>query len=179
MGVRQTRECKMRVYPQNAGGHSWVLFFPGMGSLGHVPSPLWALVSPEHWWGLDWMALKAPLISECVAQGCESGCFGEAGGSECEMSGGGLGMGSCLSSCVCMLVFGVHLPVCGTCGCWCACTCSVAPLCGNMCERACKHGCARDGHQWVSLGWWGWGGGKQHRCRLLPKAHTLLLLSLF
>lgn len=130
-----------------------------MGSLGHVPSPLWALVSPDHWWGLDWMALKAPLISECVAQGCESGCFGEAGGSVCEMSGGGLCMGSCLSSCVCMSVFGVHLPVCGTCGCWCACTCSVALLCGNMCERACKHGCARDGHQWVSLGWWGWGVG--------------------
>lgn len=77
------------------------------------------------------MPLKIPLMSGCVAQACKLAWFGEAG-VVCELSGGGLCGGTLVSHCTCPSVFGVHLPACGTRGCWHACTCSPAPLCVSV-----------------------------------------------
>lgn len=66
----------MWVHPQNAGGE-WVFFLSRVGVLDKS-LPSLGLVFPIR--TLEWMALKAAPISGCVAESCDSGWFGEAGG---------------------------------------------------------------------------------------------------
>ena len=64
------------MHPQDAGGGCSVSVMSGESRAR--PFPSLGLSFPIR--AMGWMALKVSPISGCVAEGCESGWFGEAGG---------------------------------------------------------------------------------------------------